>query len=526
MFRRKLTLPDLALLVVLTVMVVTMCSFHAWNRSKPNERGVIKWDVISYYSYLPATFIYGDVTLGFLDDPGFNNDNKFWFYPLENGNRLIQTSMGLSLLYAPFFFMAHILAPLFGQARDGFSNIYQFFLLLSSLFYVMLGLFFLRKVLLKFFTRVTTAIVLLIIPLGTNLFYYSVHEGAMSHAYNFALITIFLFMVTRWYEEPGFGKAAILGLLYGLIALIRPSNITAGILLLLWGVSSWSSLGGRFRFLARQLPGLLVMVLCFVIPWIPQLIYWKEVTGSVLFNSYGPSGSSFFFGSPHILDLLFSYRKGWFLYTPVMALATAGLLLMGKKCRSGQWSISLYLLIQIYLLASWWSWWNGGSFGLRSFVDIYGIMAVPLAALLDALYGARKYVRFAAGGVLLFLLLLNLHQTFLYTRGFIHYSGMTKQAYWLNFMRIKPEGSSWQMLSIPDAELARMGIYYGYDSGADDTALKDMGETEGMEMIRKEIEGNPRLTRQIKRHAARMDMDYREALGVVVERVYHYRTGS
>ncbi len=96
-------------------------AYHNWTRNKPKERGVIHWDVISYYAYLPATFIYGDVTLDFLDNPpeGFVNDDKFWFYEMETGKRLIVTSMGMSFMYAPGFFVAHALAPLFGQARDG-----------------------------------------------------------------------------------------------------------------------------------------------------------------------------------------------------------------------------------------------------------------------------------------------------------------------------------------------------------------------------------------------------------------------
>jgi hypothetical protein len=526
MFSGKNALTNVALLLVMAVMLGTMLSFHAWNRSKPNERGVIKWDVISYYSYLPATFIYGDVTLGFLDDPSFNNDNKFWPYRLENGNRLIQTSMGLSILYSPFFFMAHGLAPLFGQPRDGYSNIYQFFLVLSSLFYVMTGLLFLRKILLKYFPALVTAVVLFLLPLATNLFYYTIHEGAMPHAYNFALLTVFVFLVIRWYERPALRTTLWLGLIYGLIVLVRPSNVLAGILFLLWGVTGFRELGERIRFLMGKFPLLLLLGGCFILVWIPQLLYWKAVTGSYLFNSYGPSGSSFFFGSPHIPELLFSYRKGWFLYTPLMLLATAGLLTMGKKCKEGQWAITLYLAVEIYVLASWWSWWNGGSFGLRSFVDIYGVMALPLAALVDTMVRSKKYLRLAFAGLLLFFMYMNLFQTFQYTRGFIHHTGMTREAYWLNFLRFKSDGSSWQMLSVPDAQLARMGIYYNYYSGDDNSELKAMKEAEGRELIRREIEGDQKLTRQIQKASRRQGISYRELLQQVVDRVYETRTSS
>jgi len=39
MFSRKNLLPDLAIVLVMATLLGTMLSFHAWNRSKPNERG-------------------------------------------------------------------------------------------------------------------------------------------------------------------------------------------------------------------------------------------------------------------------------------------------------------------------------------------------------------------------------------------------------------------------------------------------------------------------------------------------------
>jgi len=221
---------------------------------------------------------------------------------------------------------------------------------------------------------------------------------------------------------------------------------------------------------------------------------------------------------------LFSYRKGWYLYTPLMLLATAGLLVMGKKCAAGQWAIALYLAVEIYVLASWWSWWNGGSFGLRSFVDIYGIMALPLAALVDAVYRRRSSLKLAFGGLLAFLIYLNLLQTSQYTQGYINHTGMTREAYWLNFLRHNCDGACWQMLSMPDAQLARLGIYYNYYTGDDNHELRAMEEGEGKEQIRREIEGDPKLTRQIRKAARREDTSYQELLRQVVDRVYDTRT--
>ena len=519
MIRQK-SFPAMALWITLAAMLSTMLISHHWNRSKPGERGVIKWDVISYYGYLPATFIYGDVKLGFIDDKEFVNENKFWYADLENGNRLIQTSMGLSFLYSPFFFMAHWLAPHFNQGQDGFSSIYQFFLVLSSLVYVMLGLILLRRILLRFFTPLATAITLVLVGLGTNLFFYTVHEGPMPHGYNFTLITLFLSLVIRWHDKPTIRKSIWLGLLYGLIVLIRPSNIIVGILFLGWGITGVQSLRSRPAFLVNHYVHLLLMPVMFLIPWIPQIIYWKTITGSFLFNSYGPSGSSFYFGSPHFFDVLFSFRKGWFLYTPVMLVATAGLFFLGRKFKGGLWPISLYLAFQVYLLASWWSWWSGGSFGLRSFVDLYGVMALPLAAFVETAIQARRWITYPVMGFLCFLLYMNQFQIYQYNEGYIHHSGMTQKAYFFSFLKSEPEGNYWLMLSLPDTQLARYGIYYAYYTGDDHSALKALDRDEGLEQIRGEIDADPKTRKEIGKHAKRAQITYHEALDMVVERVY------
>ncbi len=507
-------------------MLATMLIYHHWTRSKPGERGVIHWDVISYYSYLPATFIYGDVGLGFLDDEDFINDNKFWPSTLENGNRLILTSMGLSILYSPFFFMAHWIAPLTGNSQDGFNSSYQFFLVLSSLFWVMMGLIVLSGILQRYYSQRATAFTLILVGLGTNLFFYTVHEGPMSHGYNFALITFLLNLVIRWYESPSYGKSFLMGLIYGLIVLIRPSNILVGILLVGWGVSSFQHLKSRPLFLLRHWRHFLIMLLMFLLPWIPQMLYWKELTGSFMFNSYGSSGSNFYFDSPHIFHLLFSFRKGWYLYTPLMLVATFGLFFLGRKCKDAVWPITGYLLVQIYLLASWWSWWTGGSFGLRSFVDLYGVMALPLAAIVELTMERRKVLAWTSGVFLLFLLIVNQVQTMQYERGFIHHTGMTRLAYQLNFLSFKDDFRYWKMLSLPDTKLARLGIYYDYYTGDDNAGLKAMAMEDGLALVQTQIESDKRLMKEISKHARRSDIDVDEALEMVVRRVYEHKTGS
>jgi hypothetical protein len=306
--------------------------------------------------------------------------------------------------------------------------------------------------------------------------------------------------------------------------LVRPSNILVGVLFLGWGVRGPGAIRARLLLLLKQYRMLLMVVLFFIIPWIPQMIYWKAVTGNLFYNSYGPSGSNFFLNSPQIFDLLFSFRSGWYIYTPVMFAATVGLFFMKRKCKAGLWPITTLLLMQIYLLSCWWSWWNGGSFGLRSFVDIYGLMALPLAALIDSFLSSKRYVALVTTAVLGFFLYVNQFQTIQYTKGIIHFIGNTKESYGLNFLRFKADGRFWGMLSIPDTELARLGIYYDYHSGENYSEFQTIVTDQGKELIREEIQGDKAVMRQIGRHAKRSEITNEEALEMVVDRVYDHKS--
>ena len=60
-----------------------------------------------------------------------------------------------------------------------------------------------------------------------------------------------------------------------------------------------------------------------------QSVIYKLSTGYFWVYSYGEEG--FNFGSPHFIDILFSYKKGLFLYTPIYLIALLGLYFMYKK---------------------------------------------------------------------------------------------------------------------------------------------------------------------------------------------------
>jgi hypothetical protein len=414
---------------------------------------VIDWDIIGYYSYLPATFIYHDYKLRFVkENPKLAEEHKFWPLIAPNGNYVIKTTMGMSMLYAPFFFLAHIQSEIADSVPNGFSWYYHKYIHLSCLFYLFIGLYFLRKFLLKKFSESVVALTLITIALGTNLFYYATSEAAMSHAYNFSLASVLIYCTSRWYDEARMRYAIFIGLLLGLLTLIRPVNIVFGLFPLLYGAVSWKNIQDNLRLFFIKFPThTILMALSAFLIFLPQLLYWKSVTGQYLFFSY--VGERFFFLRPMILHGMFSFRNGWLIYTPVMFFAIAGLIIMIKQKMESWMTICMLLILYLYLVFSWWCWWYVG-FGNRSMIDIYSVLSIPLSVFYASVLHFNAIRKKIFLGLALVLIALNLFQTRQYREGLIHFDSMNFKAYMASFGKLKYSDRYKNALEQPDYKKA------------------------------------------------------------------------
>ena len=448
----KSKLATLSILIVLTVVILVNYNLSFWKQ-QPGR--IISNDIIAYYAYLPATFIYHDISLRFRDTDPAKFYNKIWAIKTESGKYVLKMSMGLSLMYAPFFLMAHTCCYLTGRDTGGYSPVYEFSLIVAAVFYLALSLFTLRKILLRYFNSNVTFLTILGIGLGTNLFYYSALEAPMSHVFSFCLFTLFINGTVKWIEKPSFKYTLALGLITGLITLIRPTNIIILLAFLLWDVVSFHSLKQRILIIMRNYRMLFLFVFCSFLVWIPQFIYWKYTTGSWLYYSY--RDEHFYFGKPEIINTLFSYRKGWLLYTPLMALALAGIPVMFRVMKEKLLAVMLYTAFCIYVVSSWWCWWYGGSFGLRAFIESYAILAIPLAVMIKWLSNGivKKII------LVLFLALFisfNLFQSAQYYYSAIQWDSMTKEAYWESFGSLHPSAMHDRLTKLPDYDNAKKGL--------------------------------------------------------------------
>lgn len=460
--------------LVVIVLLYSNLEYRFWRI----EGRIIAGDVVSYYQYLPAVFVHHDITMEFAHREAERYKDHFWSSPTETGKYVGRMTLGMSVLYAPFFLAAHQLAGPLGYDRDGFSTPYKFALIISCLFYLSIGLWFLRKALLNYFSDRATAITILILGLATNLYFYTVIEPPMSHAYSFSLIACLIWLVMKWYRRPSVQNAILIGSVAGLILLVRPVNLVFLPLIFLWEVGSSSALAERMRLLRNKWAHLFIIAGIAFLMILPQMLYWRLTTGHFIYYSY--EDERFFFNNPHLIRGMFGYRNGWLVYTPVMIFAVIGLLLTFNRYRKLFLPVTIIWLIFLYLTFSWWCWWYGGGFGLRTMIDSYALLAFPLTAFTAWVLQKKKVFRVLYLILTGMFLSLNIFQTYQYYTGAIHWGSMTREAYWDSFLRKDPSVSFKSLLKHPDHNLAKKGIdgFSRYEKRTDLPA--ELEDTTGM----------------------------------------------
>lgn len=408
-------------------------------------------DITSYYSYLPAVFIYDDLKFDFRYTLPQNEPlDHLWVN--ERGDTVFQKmSIGLAYFYAPSFWIADQYVKKHPEYnRNGFSMPYQMAMNINTLFFgliVMLLMFILLRLL---YSDLVAGLSLMLIYAGSNLFYYISGAPGLSHPYSLLLLTFLLLLCLLYFKKPKPIVLALIAIIFGWIVLIRPTNLLLCLIPFLLGFSKKYFPVLRTHFLTK--PGnIILFIFCALIPWIPQMMYWKVAVGQFIFYSYDEEG--FFFLKPHWLDGLFSYRKGWFVYSPIMFIALLGLIFKAKYKVISK-TILLILLPFTYVVFSWWCWWYGGSFGSRVMIETYPFMAIGLASLIELIIRMKWFIKLPIALVFAFLVHLNQLQVKQYSWGMLHWDSMTKSAYWSIFLKDSPPSNFEELIEHPDYKRA------------------------------------------------------------------------
>ncbi len=399
----------------------------------------IRSDGFSYHVYLPSWFLFHDPTLAATaadccggQFPGYSGIARWpgtrrWVNPHP---------IGVAILQSPFFLAAHLLTRWSNLSPDGFTLYYQHAAGLSGLTWVMAGLATLGTLLRRYFTDGVVAATLMAMLLGTNLYHYATFDSSYSHPCSFFLCAAFLLLTDSWYRQRDRSVTLLIGVVAGLIVLTRHTNAIVLLAFPLYGVVDPAAVRGRLALLRTEWRAIARLTLVAALVVAPQLVMYYDATGQLLPNPYGALG--FNFDAPRLGGVLFSVQKGVFFWSPVLVLACAGWVWIARvrhPARAFVLPVLMCLVIDTCVIASWWDWQFGGSYGHRAFVDVLPFFAVGFAGVCSWAAQTRPR-RVAATGVVAILVGLSIFQMLHYWNGSLPYENTTWAQYVAIFGRL------------------------------------------------------------------------------------------
>ena len=424
------------LVIALSLLAVALLSLSGVFDNEAMY-GRIHADAQGYYGYLVATFIehsfdWKEVIQPYADTY-FNGAAADFTVQSEHG-RINKYYAGTAVLILPFFLVACLAAWLFGFPIDGYSEPFQLGIVFSALFYAGVGMYYLSKFLERKGISKPVALFSVVAGLfGTGLFHYSISEAAMSHVYSFGLVSLFMYRVDKWLQNSNRSDLIWSSLVFGLIVLVRPVNglVIFSVPFIAGGVAPLIDKLKSNQRLFKQLS--IGIALVFSVLLFQVLMYLAQV-GKPLVWSYQDEGFNFL--NPEIINVLFSYKKGFFIYTPLAGLGLFGLMIyLFERPKQGAW-IWLFLGLVVYVISCWWNWYYGGSFGHRAMIEYLPFFIFGLAYLMQQ---SSKPAQLTIFGLCSFFVYLNLVQSYQYQKFILHWDGMSKERYWEVFMETDRE---------------------------------------------------------------------------------------
>lgn len=347
-----------------------------------NETNFV-WDGAGYYSYLPATFYYGN----------FEFDGIYrYFLPVNDaGERYPKYTYGVALLEAPMYGAGYLYALATGQSLNGFSTAFADCTRWGIVLYGFIGLWFLRKFLLHFFSELITAITLFACFFCSMYYMYIYVQGEIAHGYLTVLFSLFLYCTLRWHQNPSRFYSVCLGVILAVVTIIRVTEIYIVFFFIFWNVKTSADIKAKALLLLANVKHLIWIPLLGFVFWVPQLLFWKRYLGAYITNPY--INEPFFWSDPQILNILFSYRKGLITYTPLYLLAFAGVFFIPKRFPLSKYLFVAVLVLTTYVFSCWWDWCYGGGFGSRPFCQQIAFLSIALASVLDFVFLRVPFLR-------------------------------------------------------------------------------------------------------------------------------------
>lgn len=300
----------------------------------------------------------------------------------ETGHVRNVMPLGPAVLWAPAFLAVTIavwLGNLFGAPYplDGYGRLFQATAGLTGTAAATAGVWLAYRTCAEIFTTRASIWASLTVWLASSAVYYSVISPTYSHAASLLATSAFWHAFVRSRHRPTLDRYLLLGALAGFSALMRWQDATLMLTVLvdlLWRLRERVSVGRVLLWGAAA--GAAAALIFF-----PQTIVWHVLYGRFLAI---PQGSNFMrWTEPALFAVLFSTWRGLLTWTPIVAVAIAGLAVLFKRDRLVAIAALCCLLTSWYVNAAVADWWAGEAFGARRFISCFAVFALGLSALFD-----------------------------------------------------------------------------------------------------------------------------------------------
>ena len=402
------------------LFVVAQASFQFFvNSDNWRTAGIAGSDGQAYYAYVRSLVIDGD--LDFENELYDFNYNKHGFQtrdalprsPVvaskgrsELGRIFNRYGIGFSLLYLPYFLVAHLLALVLpGVAADGYSLPYQSMAPVGTISYGLAALWTMRRIMLRYARPAAATMAAVVLFLAFQGAYPMIQFWCNPHLQSLLVFNAMVLVGFRVWDGSAsaslrrdkWGAWAALGTLTGLAGLLHTEQLAFGLFPAALAVAmarrETRDIGAAAAIRRFALRGGAALIVCGAVFFV-QLAAWRVMWGAWFRASMNNPGEGFDWASPVLLKVLFSTRHGLFYWSPVLLVGAAGLVWLIARRRAGTALLCALpvLVVLYYVYASWRIWWMGYSFGARQFIVLTAFFGVGLAWVFERLWERKALV--------------------------------------------------------------------------------------------------------------------------------------
>ena len=320
-------------------------------------------------------------------------------------------TVGPAMLWTPFLLLAHggvLLARALGAQvpADGFSAPYRLAMAVGTAFWGFLGLLLSFRLARQYVEDMWAFLATISIWWASSLPVYMYFNPSWSHAHSAFAVSLFVFYWHRTREQRTLRQWLFLALIAGLMLNVYYANAMLLTVLVVEALRDYrAALRGRAgapvsQLIIRHFLFAVVALLCLLPTFVTRYI----VYGSPFESGYG-AVTNWAWRSPHFLAVLFSSEHGLFSWTPLLLLATVGLVLFKfSEPRVGTPLLAAALAFYIFI-ACYPDWAGISSFGNRFFVSLTPLFILGLSVFLQRVSTLFRSQRAAVATVSLALAL-------------------------------------------------------------------------------------------------------------------------